>query len=663
MKLSPLQSRLAASVLGSVLLLFIYFSLFSPQFALADERLKQTLPILLDDLDINLALEGRSSLDPEYEPEFAPFDRSIIGRAPAGVTGLANNIPMSMNVVAGTTQLFVFEKGTIFATEERTLELRGEDGGGSHAPIPIPRAESERRTAEEPAGEHPVAKRQSSKMIYISANTCEQPQPNPDKTTMDPPQLTMFVSTSSKNQSPGPSADPNTQVAVEFVEGAVMYNTTTADDIFFGIHAPNVSSIFTGQTYNFEVAASSDELFHSYNAEADADLIWVDSDSQGALLITHNLTDSTDATTTDQIMRTQPYVMFAQNALEEWSIRGLKYSYCGLQNNAQIAATKNGKFTSMVTTGMTRRGPGNLPKQQFYFSGLNASASYLGILALNGEDGKSGPGVAGGGGHVYRATNFTTKSGTSSSVPFYSLPVLTNTFHEQDHGNCQIVLNLTFCDQVAYSVPSNPNTFANSTVLATFYDTQAQSAYSDFEKALAQISCEAPSTQLYSLVRTCADCAAAYKSWLCSVTIPRCEDFGTTGSWLQPRNLAQPFPNGDVLDPAALAPFPNTSATMTSRNPAIDTVVRPGPYKEVLPCEDLCYNLTQSCPSALGFGCPRPGMVGFDSSYGRRGKQDENGEVYCNYPGAAHVFSGAGRVGVGWVLGLVAAGAVLVGLF
>jgi calcium channel MID1 len=198
-----------------------------------------------------------------------------------------------------------------------------------------------------------------------------------------------------------------------------MYNTTATGDVFLGIHAPNVSAIFSGQTYNFQVAASSDDYFFSYNAEADADLIWVDSDSQGALLITHNLTDSTDPSTTDQIMRTQPYVMFAQNTREEWSINGLQYSYCGLQNNAQIAATKNGKFTSMVTTGMTRRGPGNLPKQQFYFSGLNASASYLGILALNGNGNTSGPGVAAGGGHVYRATNFTTKSGPSPPPPFF----------------------------------------------------------------------------------------------------------------------------------------------------------------------------------------------------------------------------------------------------
>lgn len=412
MKLSPLQSRLAASLLGSALLLFIYFSLFSPQFSLADEGLKQPLPIVLDDLDIPLAFEGRSRLDPEYEPEFAAFDRSIIGRAPAGVTGLADNVPMPMNVVAGTTQLFVFEKEAIFGTDSR-LDLRGEDGGGSCAGI---WAEPEQRTADGPDREHHVERRQSSKMIYLSANTCTQPQLNPNKTSMDPPQLTMFVSTSPENQSPGPSADPDTQVVVEFVEGAVMYNATTTGDVYLAIHAPNVSSVFTGQTYNFHVAASSEAFYYSYNVEADADLIWVDSDSQGALLITRNLTNSTNEATIDQIMQTQPYVMFAQNEQDEASIRGLKYSYCGLQNNAQIAATKNGKFASMVSTSMTLRGPGDLPKQQFYFSGLNASSTYLGILALNGGEGKSDTNVVGGGGVVYRAMNFTTKSGTSPSL-------------------------------------------------------------------------------------------------------------------------------------------------------------------------------------------------------------------------------------------------------
>lgn len=406
MQLSPLQSRLAASVVASCLLLLLYLALFSPHFALAAEILEQTLPVpySIDDLDPPLGLDGRSPFDPAYEPEFAAFDRSIVGRAPAGVTPLVNNNPMPMNVLAGTTQLFVFEKEDIFGrvpvgiNSLTSLGREDEEDGTEEGGNVAERTDSER-----------VAKR-ATKTIYISANTCQQPQAvNPNKTTTAPEQLVLYVSTSPDNQSPGPSGDKSTQTEIEFKEGAVMHNVTTSGDVFLGIHAPNNTEAFSG-AYNFRVAVSSDGYFYSYDVSADADLIWVDSDSQGALLITHALTNSSDQAVIDAVMKTQPYVMFAQNQ-DDRSINGLRYSYCGLQNFAQIAATKDGKLTNMVSTGMTRREPGNMPKQQFYFSGLNASTEYFGILARSGSSGGTGPNVVGGGGVVFSATNFTTKSG------------------------------------------------------------------------------------------------------------------------------------------------------------------------------------------------------------------------------------------------------------
>ena len=48
----------------------------------------------------------------------------------------------------------------------------------------------------------------------------------------------------------------------------------------------------------------------------------------------------------------------------------------------------------------------------------------------------------------------------------------------------------------------------------------------------------------------------------------------------------------------------------------IDAQINPGPYKEILPCIDLCYNLEQSCPAALGFACPLEGH-GMNYSYGK----------------------------------------------
>lgn len=225
-----------------------------------------------------------------------------------------------------------------------------------------------------------------------------------------------------------------------------------------------------------------------------------------------------------------------------------------------------------------------------------------------------------------------------------------------------MIYNLTFCNQVAYAVPSNPNTFPTAAALSAFYDGYAQSMWSYFELVLQQVQCETTPTQMYSLVRNCTDCAAAYRSWLCSVTIPRCQDFSSTAPWLQPRAITQPFPNGTSLPSDVQAPFANSLPFNSSRNPLIDASVQPGPYKEILPCDDLCYDLVQSCPAEIGFACPLPGQYGFNTSYGRRTAADDDGAITCNYPGSAHFFSGAARGATSWALvaAAVAAAVLLV---
>lgn len=394
MHLSPLQSRLAASVIATVLLIILYFSLFNPQFAFAQE-LSHEPGIVFDDAFIldQLDDDGIGARDRMYEPEFQAFDRSIIGRA-ADVTSLVNNVPIPMNANAGDVYVFTFDSSQISSRQEKM------------APLEL-REENEEPQEGEAAGDlvERAAVLSTARTVYISANTCLQPQAN-STTDMDPPQLTMYVSTSSDNTSPGPAAT-GSQDVVEFTEGAVMFNVSTSDDVYIAVAANNVSDVFSG-IYNFQVAASVDGWYHSYDESVNADLIWVDSDIHSVLLMTRNLTQSTDEAVDQEIMGTSPYVMFAQND-EDRSISGLRYSYCGLNNKAQIAAVRNGQATSQVTTGITRRGAGNLPKQQFYFSGLNASTQYQGILASN-ANATTNVNVVGGGGHVYRATNFTTKS-------------------------------------------------------------------------------------------------------------------------------------------------------------------------------------------------------------------------------------------------------------
>lgn len=80
----------------------------------------------------------------------------------------------------------------------------------------------------------------------------------------------------------------------------------------------------------------------------------------------------------------------------------------------------------------------------------------------------------------------------------------------------------------------------------------------------------------------------------------------------------------------------------------IDAVIQPGPYKELLPCKDICYNLTRSCPAALQFACPLEGH-GLNYSYG----SPHTGEVRCNSPWTA--MSGAAGLRVTGVVALYVA--------
>jgi calcium channel MID1 len=168
--------------------------------------------------------------------------------------------------------------------------------------------------------------------------------------------------------------------------------------------------------------------------------------------------------------------------------------------------------------------------------------------------------------------------------------------------------------------------------------------YGYFNNSLAQIPCQAPDEARYSLARDCADCSRAYKNWLCAVAFPRCEDFNSTNPFTQVRNVAQDFPNGTRLATAGDFAHP---AEQASRNAFIDEGIAPGPYREVLPCDDVCYLVVQSCPAALGFACPLPEMKAYAQSYGRR-QESAKDVVPCNFPGSSTEPSNAGLVAVSW---------------
>jgi calcium channel MID1 len=201
--------------------------------------------------------------------------------------------------------------------------------------------------------------------------------------------------------------------------------------------------------------------------------------------------------------------------------------------------------------------------------------------------------------------------------------------------SCQVIFDLDFCDSVAYAVPSNSGYKTKDLELKSLYDDQAKEYYKNFTNSLAQVACDTTGEAQYSLARTCKDCERDYKNWLCSVLIPRCEDWSAPGDWLQARNVNARFPDGSLTFDGNITEEMNSTIRNrlgynSTRNPGIDKVTPDGPYKEMKPCEDLCFDIVRSCPAALGFACPNNPARGL--TYGKRDPTEM--ELKCNFPGA-----------------------------
>ncbi|XMA12273.1 hypothetical protein WAI453_005064 [Rhynchosporium graminicola] len=634
-KLSPLQSRLAASLFASIMLLLLYLFLSVPNFAYAadvdsiqsedhnHEQLKH-FPLLDDYHELDLRGE-------EYESEFFGLHRSIIGRATTQPTPLVNNRIEDTNIPLGQSFFYVFTNASLWgnksaATPGLPSQIKLNNRRLVRTDDPIYRLEAEIGNEEE---ESELMRRQgrpgpgTNRTLYITVTTCDQPTTN--KTTTPPPQLKLYVSQSPNNTNPGPGQDSKLQEVITLEGGYALHEVNATGDVYMSIHAQNATEYSTG-VYSAQIAASIDAPFHTYWNSTDPNLFLADSDDFSALLYTDPFTS--DATNTSLFAkwmdRAPPYVIFASDATDT-SLVGVERSYCGLKTKAQVQASRPGQTVSNIVTGMTSIGNLTLPRQQFFVNGLAAGKRYNVMLAMEGNSTNSGNFVVGGGGQVFKQTQFSML---------------------QD-GNCAVIYDLAFCDQTAYAVPSNPNIFPNMSALAGFYDNATQSSFANFEKVLAQIPCETTQSAQYSLARNCEHCRQAYKSWLCAVSIPRCTDFTKGSPWLQRRAMGQPFPNGTFLPARDREIAKLTSGINASRSARIDEILVPGPYKEILPCDELCFNLVRSCPAAMGFNCPQAGDIGFAESYGvfPQLPGDDSGRILnttCNNPGTIYYMSAGG---------------------
>ncbi|MCJ1472862.1 stretch-activated cation channel mid1 [Lambiella insularis] len=611
-KLTPLQSRFAASFAATLVLVLLYLAFSNPHLAYAQDvdsisHEDHNHPLILqNDHGDEVYMSAAGDADHQssgFEPEPPNMSRSIIGRqATSGVFTMQNNMPQRMSIAPGDTQCFMFPQTALdqssslltqklppssFGIDE-SLELNDQDVGHTGSEL---------------------RKRQASDHeIYLTLSVCAQPSATVNEPSGPPPALELFVSLSDGSDCPGPTF--NGQQNSKRADGGFFnYTDSTSGDSYFAVSAPQNTG-FSGN-YSYELTASIDTPYTFY--QDFQSLFFVDSDQNSSIFITTNLTTSNSTIQQEAWMDSgSPFSIFMHDS-NDVMVQGILNSYCGLNNSAQLRTMADVKvdMTSIA---------GGFPKQQYYVQGLDKSTTYLAVMALDGNFTQSkGAGSPGGGGIVWQAINMTTKSG----------------------DNCELINNLDFCDSVAYAVPRNRTALPDGLSLANYYDNYASAMFTYFEWSLEQIPCTATPEAQYSLATGCANCSAAYKQWLCAVTIPRCVDYSSNEPYLQARNVNQSFFNGTMPtdefgDPAFSQANKSVMYLNSSRVPQIDNDLQPGPYKELLPCIGLCYGLVQNCPAALGFACPLAGK-GQNHSYGYA----TNGSLTCNIPGAIWGVSGA----------------------
>lgn len=304
-----------------------------------------------------------------YEPQFASAESVVVARQTENINVLGNSEPERFSMDPGTIAFFAFTvDGLTTRTESREPDLK--------------RSLSAQQQSPNPALEN-VFKRQTTPTAFISANICRHPEVSAGK---EPEALRLIVSYDPNDQFPD-STKATTQTVI-FFEGSAMQSISLSNGpVHFSIEAPPMAEgDFSGQ-WNLEVAVSDAGWYHSYTEDStnkddrstNSGMLWaVGVDGGSALLMTKNLTES--STEAGAFMTSGPPFTLFVDASDSNHLDGVRRSFCGLQNYATIASVKNDRPTEQMLMSMTTRGLGNLPKQQFWFGGLNSSTSYTGIL-------------------------------------------------------------------------------------------------------------------------------------------------------------------------------------------------------------------------------------------------------------------------------------------
>ena len=250
-------------------------------------------------------------------------------------------------------------------------------------------------------------------------------------------------------------------------------------------------------------------------------------------------------------------------------------------------------------------------RSQWLIGGLTPSTNYTAYVVQD-QLKLSGP--------IY----FSTKS--RALLPL--LPCLLSYISSLASFSCPLVHSLPYCPSTSYAVPlpfpQSPLTYYDSSTLPQSVSDPLLQYMTNFTTMLLTFPC---GRDIYSPLQTCESCQEAYRTWLCSISFPRCAEPPLTSS-----SPSSPTP--------ALTPPQSDS---NARNPYLPNVTYS--YQTVLPCLEVCSAADRACPNFLGIKCPVPRFnaassygVGYidNSAQGVLGggstgvAQDQWGNVWCN---------------------------------
>lgn len=416
-------------------------------------------------------------------------------------------------------------------------------------------------------------------LIFLTGNICSQP----DNVGAEDPSLTVYYSFNS-------TMFQNNEIGQmgHFKNGyfQALADVPSSDDgtyestiLYIAVRAPENTN--KTQSWSYQLGVSQNDLVFQWDDRSWASV--VDTDDNSALIVTGNLTGASGTNYSDWNATKSNYALYVYSYDYRDYFSKLNSSWCAVRNGPALFSTSN------FETKYTQRNGGL--QQQFYVPGLNASTKYLAYLVSD-----------------FKGTNF----GGAVYQPFE--------FETQDDDVCRLIFDLDFCTQVAYSVPANPSMSLET--LKHLFDQEAQELYMNFSKALQQVACDTTSDAIFSPVRSCEDCAALYKDWLCAVTIPRCSTNNHTG--YKYREVGE------------------------SRNDFINDQIAPqSDYFEVLPCVNVCQAIVRDCPADFGFMCPTRNVTIAESYYW----DDASDYVSCNFVGIPYISTSAAfRVVANWWL-------------